>query len=364
MDKCFIVAGGTGGHIFPAMAVAERLQQNGLQIEWVGSRGRLEEKIVPEKFSISYIDIAALRGKSKLTLLLSPFRIAKAIVQSLALLRKHKPRFVLAMGGYVCGPMGVAAWLTRTPLILHEQNAAAGFTNRQLARFATTVMQAFPNSFADNAGIAVVGNPVRKALFDLPAPEQRYADRQGPLRVLVMGGSQGARFINQQMILLLGLWSDSRTIEVWHQCGATDYDTVVAEYQRIGFDAKVTAFIDDVSAAYVWADCVICRAGALTVSELAAVGVPSILIPLPIAVDDHQRLNAEVLQHAGGAEIFLQKSWQLNRLVDLLQQLQADRQKLLHMAIAAKSAAKPEATDCVVRSCMDLLEGKPVVTKE
>ncbi|MDF1795144.1 MAG: undecaprenyldiphospho-muramoylpentapeptide beta-N-acetylglucosaminyltransferase [Coxiellaceae bacterium] len=364
MDKCFVVAGGTGGHIFPAMAVAEQLEKKGMQIEWIGSRGRLEEKIVPQKFSISYLDIAALRGKSKLSLLLSPFRITKAVIQSVSLLRKYKPRFVLAMGGYVCGPMGIAAWLMRTPLILHEQNAAAGFTNRQLARFATTVLQAFPNSFADNAGITVVGNPVRDSLFQLPLPEQRYADRQGPLRVLIMGGSQGARFINQQVIALLQAWPDSQPIEVWHQCGATNYDTVVAEYKRIGFEAKVTAFIDDVSQAYLWADCVVCRAGALTVSELAAVGVPSILIPLPIAVDDHQRLNAEVLQSVGGAEIFLQKNWQLSRLVKLLQQLQSDRQKLLHMAKAAKSAAKPDATNTVVRYCMDLLEGKPVVTKE
>ncbi|MDF1654210.1 MAG: undecaprenyldiphospho-muramoylpentapeptide beta-N-acetylglucosaminyltransferase [Coxiellaceae bacterium] len=364
MDKCFVVAGGTGGHIFPAMAVAVELQKQGVHIEWIGARGRLEEKIVPDKFSISYIDIAALRGKSKLSILVSPFRITKAIFQSLSLLRKHKPSFVLAMGGYVCGPMGIAAWLLRIPLVLHEQNAAAGFTNRQLARFATTVMQAFPNSFANNEGIAVVGNPVRDILFHVPPPEQRFADRQGGLRVLIMGGSQGARFINQQMIALLESWPDKNTIDIWHQCGATDHDTVIAEYKRIGFDAKVTAFIDDVSQAYSWADCVICRAGALTVSELAAVGAASILIPLPIAVDDHQRLNAEVLQHVGGAEILLQKNWQLSRLAELLQQLNVDRQKLLQMAVAAKSAAKPDATDCVVRSCMNLLEGKPVVTKE
>ena len=364
MDKCFVVAGGTGGHIFPAMAVAEQLQKKGIKIEWIGSRGRLEEKIVPEKFAISYIDIAALRGKGKLSLLLSPFRIIKAIFQSLRLLTQHKPQFVLAMGGYVCGPMGVAAWLKRVPLILHEQNAAAGFTNRQLARFATTVMQAFPRSFAHQNDVITVGNPVRQAMFQLPLPEQRYEDRSGSLRLLIMGGSQGARFINQQMVALLQAWPDVSTIEVWHQCGATDHEAMKAAYQSIKVKVKLTAFIDNVTEAYQWADCVVCRAGALTVSELAAVGMPSILVPLPIAVDDHQRLNAEVLQSVGAAKIILQKEWQLKAVILLLQQWQSNRSDLLSMAKAAHTAAKPTATDDVVQHCLELLGGNPLVTKE
>lgn len=332
MAKCLVAAGGTGGHIFPALAVARCLREEGVDVSWVGSRGRLEEKLVPAEFPIDYLDIAALRGKGVLSLLTAPWRIAKAIWQSIQLIRHHQPECVLVMGGYVCGPIGVAAWLMRVPIVLHEQNAAAGFTNRQLLRFARTALQAFPGSFGrKSCDLPVVGNPVREVFWHLANPYDRIDLQRPALRVLVIGGSQGARFLNQQVADLLALVAESVPVTCWHQSGEADFDSVKKAYEAADVDVKVTPFIDEVSEAYAWADVVLCRAGALSVSEIAVVGIPAILVPLPIAVDDHQRLNAMMLVNAGAAKVVLQADWQREEVASWLVAWQDDRRILLEM---------------------------------
>lgn len=365
MAKCFVSAGGTGGHIFPAMAVARCLQNYGIEVNWVGSRGRLEERIVPQHFPIHYLSIKALRGKGKLSLLAAPWRIVQSTTQAVKLIRLHKPKFILAMGGYVCGPLGVAAWLMRVPLILHEQNAAAGLTNRWLAKIATKVFQAFPNSFpSDNQSITVVGNPVRESFWQLAKPEQRLAVNQPKLRVLIVGGSQGARFINQRVPDVLSKVAQSVGIDVWHQTGEHDLSDVELAYHEHELPAKVTAFINDMSSAYAWADVLICRAGALTVSEVAAAGVAAVFVPLPIAVDDHQRKNAEVLVQAGAAQIMSQANWSEDQLITWLVGWQRDRTQLITMAQAATAVAKPSATEDVAAACIELIEGNNIAVKE
>lgn len=365
MVKCLIAAGGTGGHIFPALAVADQLSSRGVEVHWVGSRGRLEEKIVPQHYPIDYLSVQALRGKSKLSALLAPFKLSRALLQACRLIRQHRPAFVLAMGGYVCGPIGLAAWLMRVPLVVHEQNAAAGFTNRCLRPLAATVLQAFANSFpARNADIAVVGNPVRQMFWDIAEPKQRLDVQQSQLRILVVGGSQGARFINQQMPLLLRALSQQVDVACWHQAGKLDLDAVEAAYENVDCSVKVAAFIDDMAQAYAWTDVVICRAGALTVSEIAAAGVAAIFVPLPIAVDDHQRKNAQALVAAGAAKMVLQSQWDQAELLEWLTTWQKDRNTLLALALAAKAQAQPDAVHRVTNACMAYVEEERHAIKE
>lgn len=365
MVKCFVAAGGTGGHIFPALAVARLLQNRGVEVNWVGSRGRLEERIIPQHFPIHYLSIKALRGKGKLSLLAAPWRIAQSIAQAVKLIKHHKPKFVLAMGGYVCGPLGVAAWLMRVPLVVHEQNAAAGLTNRWLAKIASKVFQAFPDSFpGDNQAITAVGNPVRDRFWQIADPQKRLPLNRSQLRVLIIGGSQGARFINQHVPTVLSEVAKSIDVEVWHQTGEHDLADVESDYQAKHLPARVDAFIDDTSVAFEWADVLFCRAGALTVSEVAAAGVAAVFVPLPIAVDDHQRKNAEVLVKAGAAKIMQQGGWDEGQLVTWFVDWQRDRKQLIKMAQAARAVAKPNATGDVAQACIELIEGNNIAVKE
>lgn len=357
MKRILIMAGGTGGHIFPALAVAQMMQHSGVDVHWLGSCGGLEERLVPSQFPISYVSIKALRGKSLLKKLLMSWRLLHAIYKSYRIIHRFKPDVALGMGGYVSGPGGVAAWLTRVPLIIHEQNSIAGLTNRMLSKIAKTVLQGFPETFHDKLNVETTGTPVRAELIATPPPQERFANRQGPLRVLVLGGSQGARAINQKMTEALTHYSKKNDIIVWHQTGQSDYDQVKNDYAAIPVEVKVSPFIKEIARAYCWADIVICRAGALTVSEITAVGVGAVFIPYPYAVDNHQFHNSRYLEQAGAAIIIMQKALTEKQLTDLFQQFSHDRERLLTMAECARNLAQPKALEHVIAECNKLTLG-------
>lgn len=342
-----IMAGGTGGHIFPGLAVAEALRLRGVPVLWLGSEGGMETRLVPERgFTIETLTIKGLRGKDLRSLLLAPWRIFSAVRKAAALIRRHKPAAVVSFGGYAAGPGGLAAWLQGRPLLVHEQNRAPGMTNRLLARIADQVMTGFPDSFP---GIAnhVVGNPVRPEIGALPAPAVRFAGRDGVLRVLILGGSQGARAINETLPGIFAGLQSSHRFAIRHQCGEKMLEQTRAAYTAAGVDALIEPFITDMAEAYGWADVVIGRAGALTVAEICAAGVAGILIPLPTAVDDHQARNAEYLQHCGGGLWFRQDEALARNIAHALAALAADPQRRLLMAGAARAAAYPQAANDV-----------------
>jgi UDP-N-acetylglucosamine--N-acetylmuramyl-(pentapeptide) pyrophosphoryl-undecaprenol N-acetylglucosamine transferase len=343
-ERVLVMAGGTGGHVFPALAVAEALRARGLEIVWIGTRLGLEARVVPAAgIRLEWISIGGLRGKGLVTRLLAPLRVGLAVLQALRIVLRVKPAVVLGMGGYAAGPGGLAARLARRPLVLHEQNAIAGSTNRILSRLARRVLAAFPGAFPIGVHAEVVGNPVRSAIAALPAPDQRLAGREGPLRLLVLGGSQGALALNQAVPEALARLPVDARPEVRHQAGRNTLEAARKAYQRFGIEAEVAEFIDDMAEAYGWADLAICRAGALTVSELAAAGVPAVLVPFPAAVDDHQTLNGGYLVAAGGAVLVPEHQLNADRLARLLAGLLADRGRLLDMARRARGAARPRA---------------------
>lgn len=339
-----VMAGGTGGHVYPALAVAESLIGSGWPVVWLGTRAGLEARVVPARgIPIEWVDIGGLRGKGFAALAAAPLRLARAFMQSVAVMRRHRPRAVLGMGGYVSGPGGVAAWLLRRPLVIHEQNAVGGTTNRLLARLARRVLTGFPAVLAGE----FIGNPVRSEFAALPAPEARMKGRTGPLRVLVLGGSQGARALNSVVPFAVALLSAEQRPEVRHQCGEKLLAEARAAWEAAGVPVDPVAFIDDVAAAYAWADVVVCRAGALTVAELAAAGVASVLVPLPSAVDDHQTVNARYLVDAGAGETLPQAELTPASLAACLERLSGDRDALLAMATAARRVARPDATNAL-----------------
>lgn len=331
--RLLIMAGGTGGHVFPALAVARQLQQQGWEIRWLGTADRMEAELVPKHgIEIDFIQVKGLRGQGLKKLLAAPFQILGAIAQARRYIKAWQPDAVLGMGGYVSGPGGVAAWLSGIPVILHEQNAVAGLTNRWLSRIAASVLQAFPGAFP---GKTVVGNPVRRDVTELAGPELRLAGRQGPTRILVMGGSQGARILNQtlpQAAAILG-----KAVDIWHQAGKGNQMVTEQAYADAGASQyKVTEFIDDVASAYDWADLVVCRSGALTVSELSAAGVGAIFVPF-MHKDRQQALNADHLVACGAAYMIEQPELTADKLAQLIATL--DRPALLNMAGAARKAA-------------------------
>jgi len=347
-----VMAGGTGGHVFPALAVAEALRAKGVRIHWLGTRAGIEAELVPARqFDITYLDVSGVRGQGVARLLLAPFKIVRAVIAAMHTLRAVQADCVIGLGGYVTGPGGVAARLLGKPLLIHEQNAIAGFTNRQLAHMATIVLEAFPGAFPAASKVHCVGNPVRAEIAALPAPEQRFATREGALRILVMGGSQGAVALNELVPEALSLLAKNVALDIRHQAGKKNIDKAVARYRDIGLQADVLPFIHDMAAMYGWADLVICRAGALTVSEIAAAGVASVLIPFPFAVDDHQAANGRYLSEAGAALLFRQQELTAEKLAEALRPLM-DRASLLAMARAARAKAQPEATDSVVAACL------------
>jgi len=348
-----IMAGGTGGHIYPAMSVADYMREQGWQIVWLGSQAGMEARIVPPKgYAMVWIRFSGVRGKGLLRAVMLPFNLLIACWQSARAIFAHRPEVVLGMGGYVAFPGGLMAALLRRPLVIHEQNSVAGLTNRVLARFADRVLTAFPNSFKYNKLSQWVGNPTRADIGGVEAPDARYAGRGAKLNVMVLGGSQGAAVLNDTLPKALALMPEGQRPQVTHQSGAAHIDALRAAYAAAGVQAETLPFIDDMAMRYAAADLIICRAGASTVTEIAAVGVASILVPLPWAVDDHQTANARYLSDRGAAILIPQAEFKSERLAQLLQSFARD--KLLEMARAARTAAKPDATREVGDICRAL----------
>lgn len=351
-----IMAGGTGGHVFPALALARLLRERSRKVVWLGTRRGLEARVVPaEGFPVEWLSVGGLRGKGLLTLLAAPFNLLRALWQALAIMRRHRPGVVVGLGGFVTGPGGLAAWLCRRPLLIHEQNAIAGFTNRSLAPLAREVLTAFPNAFPRRRHVRVIGNPVRSDIAQLPAPSMRFAERQGPLRLLVVGGSLGARRLNEAVPAALALLAkDSRiSFVVRHQSGEKLIEMARAAYAAAGVDGDVMPFIADMAEALGWADLVVCRAGALTIAELAAAGVGAVLVPYPHAVDDHQTHNARYLVQAGAARLMADAGLTAQGLAAVLQELCAGgRSSLLQLAEAARDAALPDAAQLLLDACL------------
>jgi UDP-N-acetylglucosamine--N-acetylmuramyl-(pentapeptide) pyrophosphoryl-undecaprenol N-acetylglucosamine transferase len=355
-NTVLVMAGGTGGHVFPALATAEALQAQGMRIEWLGTERGIESDLVPKAgIPITYIRVAGLRGKDKLSLLLAPFKLLVALCQALAAVKRIKPVCVLGMGGFASGPGGLAAWLLRKPLVIHEQNAIAGMTNTYLARLARRVLTAFPNALGDK-GIQV-GNPLRGNIVESPEPEQRLSGRSGNIRLLVLGGSLGAQALNETVPAALARMAEDERPEVWHQAGKRNLVDAERAYQTQQVAGRVVPFIEDMAAAYQWADVVVCRAGALTVSELACVGLPAILVPFPHAVDDHQTANARFLENSGAAVIVPQVELTAERLAGLLKDEFCDRQQILERARRARSVARLDAAEQVASHCLEFCHG-------
>jgi UDP-N-acetylglucosamine--N-acetylmuramyl-(pentapeptide) pyrophosphoryl-undecaprenol N-acetylglucosamine transferase len=349
-----IMAGGTGGHVFPALAVARALEERAQPVVWLGTRAGIEARIVPDAgIEIEWIGVAGLRRKGRLAWLAAPLRLASALAEALAVFRRRRPIAVLGMGGFASGPGGVAAWLSRCPLIIHEQNAAAGLTNRLLARLARVVLQAFPGSFSPGVAAETVGNPVRRDIAAVPPPAERYRDRSGPLRLLVLGGSQGALALNRTVPAALALLPAALKPLVRHQCGERTLPAAEAAYATSGVEVELLPFIDDMAGAYAWADFAVCRAGALTVAELCAAGVPALFVPFPAAVDDHQTANARPLAATGAAEIVPEAGLTPQSLAERLKVwLGADRATLAERAAKARSLAFPDSLARITDICI------------
>ena len=358
MTRLLVVAAGTGGHVYPALAVAERLRSMGVDVSWLGTAMGIESRLVPAAgFPLHVTRVAGLRGRGLLRWMTAPLLLARSALRSIVVLARVRPHVVLGMGGYGAGPGGLVARLLGVPLVIHEQNAVPGLTNRILARFATRVLEAFPASFAARRGAIHTGNPVREALARAPAPETRLARREGSLRVLVIGGSQGARALNEVVPRALAIDALGTRVTVRHQCGAAHVDAARDGYAALGVEARISAWIDDMGAAYEWTDVAVCRAGAMTVAELAAVGVASILVPFPHATDDHQHRNARWLADRGAAILLGQDRLDADSLAAVLGSLQRDRRRVAAMSRAAYDAAVRDATERVAAHCLEVAHG-------
>ena len=347
--KIMIAAGGTGGHVFPGLAVAQVLLARGHQVVWMGTPDSFEARTVPRHgIEVRFVRVKGLRGKGALSWLGAPLRLLRALRDALAVVHDEQPDVLLGMGGFAAGPGGLAAWLTRRPLVIHEQNSVAGLTNRLLARIARRVLEAFPQTFA---GAETVGNPVRPGFAELADPAQRIGARGTPAHVLVIGGSLGAKALNEMVPAALARIPAAQRPLVRHQGGRT-LEAAQAAYARHGVSGEVTAFIDDMVAAYGWADLVICRAGASTVAELAAAGCAALLVPYPYAVDDHQTRNGQYLVDAGAALMVPEDILTPELLAEMLEGLLARRAQLATMAQAARKAAWPDAVNVIADACL------------
>ncbi len=357
-----IMAGGTGGHVFPALAVAEELRARGHNIHWLGTARGIENRLIPAAdIPLHLIKVEGVRGRGLLGLAKAPFLISYAVIQAVQIIRKIKPHMVIGFGGFASGPGGVAAKMLGKPLVIHEQNAVAGTTNRMLANLATKVLAAFPDAFANSReSVEIVGNPVRTAIHNIGAVTERYNARRAnnePVHLLVLGGSLGAKAINELVPAALAKLTEQSRPQVWHQAGKNHADLTAALYEKLGVTAKVEPFVEDMSAAYVWADLVICRAGALTVCELMAAGVASLLIPLPSAIDDHQTYNAKHLSDVGAGVSLVQKELTAEKLAALLSTELTDRQHLASMAEKAQQLAMPQSAVRVADICEEVARG-------
>ncbi|OYZ09926.1 MAG: undecaprenyldiphospho-muramoylpentapeptide beta-N-acetylglucosaminyltransferase [Methylophilaceae bacterium 17-44-8] len=345
-----IMAGGTGGHVYPAMAVADYLKAHGWQVVWLATEGGMENRLVEGKGYVkAMMTMQGVRGKGLKGWLLLPVKLAKALLQAKRAIQAHKPNVVLGMGGFAAFPGGVMAKLMGKPLIVHEQNSVAGLTNKVLSLFADRVLVAFPNVLGDES--ILVGNPVRQDLLKVAPPEQRFANKSGKLKLLVVGGSLGAAALNEVLPKVLAEMTPEERPEVIHQAGEKHIEALKQHYQSEGVQADARPFIQNMAEVYTWADVVICRAGALTVAELACVGVASVLVPFPFAVDDHQTTNGKYLADNGAAILVQQSAFDVTKATELLRSF--TREKCLSMAINAKKLAQPDATTTVAKICME-----------
>lgn len=351
MKKLLIMAGGTGGHVFPGLAVAKQLVSEGWQVTWLGTPQRMEATLVPQYgYDIDFIDIKGIRGNGIKRLLMAPVRIIKSILQARKIIKKRQPNLVLGMGGFASGPGGIAAWMMGVPVVLHEQNAAAGMTNRILAYFSKRVLMGFAGAFESSKAV-LVGNPVRQTLLDLA---NKYISAQSkPLNILIVGGSLGAKVLNELLPDVLADF-DSSQVNVIHQSGKGHYQKLLETYQNINLQVDVREFICDMDKSYDWADLMICRAGALTVSEVAVIGLPAIFVPLPHAVDDHQTKNAQLLVAKGGAVLIPQNELNKEILSDYLSTFIQNRSLLEEMSLKSKETAITDATQRVATVCNEL----------
>jgi UDP-N-acetylglucosamine--N-acetylmuramyl-(pentapeptide) pyrophosphoryl-undecaprenol N-acetylglucosamine transferase len=354
-----IMAGGTGGHVFPGLAVAEVLHARNQTVVWLGTRRGLESSLVPARgIEIEWISISGVRGRGLVAWLLAPFKIVLSVWQALAVMIRRRPGAVLGLGGFVAGPGGIAAWLARKPLVIHEQNAVAGTTNRMLARFASRVFEAFAGSFGDRASAIAIGNPVRRSIIDAARKESSLlVTGERRVHLLILGGSQGALALNQSVPAALARIPEALRPDIRHQAGRS-LDQAAAAYRDAGVKAETVAFIDDMAEAYAWADIVIARAGALTLSELAAAGVGAILVPYPHAIDDHQTRNAEHFVAVGAARIIPQNELDAERLSQELGSLCGDRAAIVEMGERCHSLARPDAAEQLADACMQLAGGR------
>jgi UDP-N-acetylglucosamine--N-acetylmuramyl-(pentapeptide) pyrophosphoryl-undecaprenol N-acetylglucosamine transferase len=358
MTTVLIMAGGTGGHVFPALTVAQVLRARACRVVWLGTRRGIEARLVPQAgIPIEWVRVAGLRGKGLASWFTAPFRLSRALGDALRAMRKCRPDVVLGLGGFVAGPGGVAARLLGRPLVIHEQNAVAGFTNRLLARIAATVAEAFPGSFAPAIGAVAIGNPVRPEIEMLAARSSAPRPRR---HLLVFGGSQGAAALNRIVPAALALLPAADRPQVLHQAGRERRDQVAAAYAAAGVQAEVREFIDDMAEAYAWADLAVCRSGALTIAELAAAGVPGLLVPFPAAVDDHQTANANFLATRGAAVLLPEATLTPERLAAELSTLTGpDPRRREAMAEAARRAAMPGAADRLADLCLAAAGARP-----
>lgn len=346
-----VMAGGTGGHVYPAMAVADYMKEHGWNVVWLATEGGMENRLIEGKsYSKAMISMRGVRGKGLLGWMLLPIKLVIAFKQSFTAIRKYKPNVVLGMGGFAAFPGGLMAKVLNKPLVIHEQNSIAGLTNKTLGLIANKVLAAFPSAFGNKAEL--VGNPVRHDITQLASPKQRYATRTGKLKLLVVGGSLGAAALNEVLPKALAELPEDIRPEVVHQAGEKHIAALQTNYQVAGVQAETKAFINNMAEMYAWADVVICRAGALTVAELACVGVASVLVPFPYAVDDHQTYNAKYLSDAGAARLIQQTEFNVQKATEILRSL--SREACLEMAIKARSLAKPEATQTVAKICMEV----------
>lgn len=353
-EGVLIMAGGTGGHIFPGLAVAEVLRKQNIPVRWLGAKGGMETQTVPAAgIELDVVAISGLRGKGLVRWIRMPFMLLGAVWRARRVLKVNRPGCVVSFGGYAAAPGGIAAWTRGIPVLVHEQNRVPGMTNRLLTRFARKVLQGFPGTFPQELAAIDSGNPVRHEVAAIAEPPVRLKERTGPIRVLITGGSQGAQVLNQVVPMALQILPSSVAIEVRHQAGAKRVAEALEAYTAAGVEADIQPFISDMAEAYSWADLVICRSGALTVAELAAAGVASVLVPFAFAVDDHQTRNAEYLADAGAAIILPQSTLDAQVLAKALKPLLTDRAVLLSMAIAARGKAIPDAAEKVVAACRE-----------
>ncbi len=348
-----IMAGGTGGHIFPALAVAEHLRAQSWNVVWIGVRGGMEERLIPPRgYAMSWVRFSGVRGRGLVAAALLPLNLLIAFWQTARAIFAHRPDVVLGMGGYVSFPGGMMASFFNRPFAIHEQNSIAGLANRVLARLADRVLTTFPSAFGESTAVIWTGNPVREEITAMAPPENRYAARAGQLRLLVVGGSLGAQVLNTVVPEALALLAPGARPRVTHQAGASNHDAVRDRYQANGVSATVLPFIDDMAGRYAETDLIVCRAGATTVAEIAAAGIASVLVPYPHSVDDHQTLNARFLSDRGAALLIPQRELTARGLADVLSKL--TRERLLAMAQSARAAGRPEATRKVAQVCMEL----------